>query len=179
MLLSWLLWASGWRLTSPLAVIPAHQMSPRSLSQKLKSDSIMGAAALQMVLMCWVGRASMLLQSRAVLSLQRSNRGQYYLYSHLGSEGDSARSKYMADASDDTRPRKQRIRSSTGAAPSVGEVPSTSARHLPITSAEDTAASSSNVCTSPRDTGYGKRFQGPQQQQQEEGNQMRNHRASR
>ena len=67
-------------------------------------------------------------------------------------EGDSARSKYMADASDDTRPRKQRIRSSTGAAPSVGEVPSTSARHLPITSAEDTAASSSNVYFPP---GYG------------------------
>ena len=83
---------------------------------------------------------------------QRSNRGQYYIYSHLGSEGDSARSKYMADASDDTRPRKQRIRSSTGAAPSVGEVPSTSARHLPITSAEDTAASSSNVYFPP---GYG------------------------
>ena len=67
-------------------------------------------------------------------------------------EGDSPRSKYMADASDDTRPRKQRIRSSTGAAPSVGEVPSTSARHLPITSAEDTAASSSNVYFPP---GYG------------------------
>ena len=60
--------------------------------------------------------------------------------------------KYMAGASDDTRPRKQRIRSSTGAAPSVGEVPSTSARHLPITSAEDTAASSSNVYFPP---GYG------------------------
>ena len=65
-------------------------------------------------------------------------------------EGDSARSKYMADASDDTRPRKQRIRSSTGAAPSVGEVPSTSARHLPITSAEDTAASSRGLPSSSR-----------------------------
>lgn len=50
----------------------------------------------------------------------------------------------MADASDDMRPRKQRGRS--GPAPSVGEMP----RHLPRTSAEDTAASSRGSSSSSR-----------------------------